>query len=72
VSTVQVSCRPNLLWRISPSSGELIRYQSNHDIYVCSHGGVDMSGGDKMDISSRVRVVRRVWEPMVASCLVWI
>jgi hypothetical protein len=43
---------------------------SNHDVYVCSGGGVAMSGGDGMDTSSRVPVARRTWEPVVVSCLV--
>jgi hypothetical protein len=47
-----------------------IRCQSNHDVYACSHGGVAMSGGNGMHISSRVPIARRMWEPLVASCLV--
>jgi hypothetical protein len=30
-----------------------------------------MLGSDGMNISSRVPVARRTWEPVVASCLVW-
>jgi hypothetical protein len=50
---------------------ELIQYQSNHDVYVCSHDGVTMSGSDKTNISSRVSVVRHVWGPIVTFYLVW-
>jgi hypothetical protein len=69
VLTAWVPCGPDLLWRTPPLSGELIRCQSNHDIYACSHGGVAMSGGDGIDINSRVPIARHTWESMVVSCL---
>jgi hypothetical protein len=71
VLTVRVPCGLDLSWRTLPLSSELIRCQSNHDVYVCSHGGVSMSSGDRMDISSQVPVARRTWEPVVMYCLVW-
>jgi hypothetical protein len=36
--------------------GELIRCQSDHDEYVCSRGGVAMSGSDGTDTSTQVTV----------------
>jgi hypothetical protein len=71
VFTIRVPCELNDLWRTPPSSGELIRCESNHDIYACSHGGVAMSRGNGTEISSLVAVVRRAWEHVVVSCLVW-
>jgi hypothetical protein len=38
--------------------GELIRYQSDHDDYVCSCERVAMLGGDGTDSSTRVPIVR--------------
>jgi hypothetical protein len=64
VLTVQVPFGLDLWWKIPPLSGELIRCQSNHDVYACSRGGVAMSGGD-----SRVPVARPTWEAVAASCL---
>jgi hypothetical protein len=47
--------------------GELIRCQSDHIDYACSCRRVGMSGGDRMDSSTLVPVVRCVWVPMVMS-----
>jgi hypothetical protein len=60
----------DLLWRTPSLSGELIRCQSNRGIYVCSRGGVTISGVDGTDTSSRVSIASCMWEPVVASCLV--
>jgi hypothetical protein len=43
---------PDLSWKPPPFSGNLIRCQSNHDMYACSRGVVVMSGGDGMNTSS--------------------
>jgi hypothetical protein len=69
VLTVQIPCGPDLSWRTLPLSGELIRCQSNDDVYEYSRGGVAISGGDGADISSRVPIARCTWELVVASCL---
>jgi hypothetical protein len=71
VLTDWVPCEPDLSWRTLPSSGELIRCQSNYDVCACSRGGVAMSGGDGRDISSQVLIVRRAWLPMYVLCLIW-
>jgi hypothetical protein len=39
---------------------ELIRYQSDHDDYACSHSKVAMSGCDGMGLSTRVPIAKRV------------
>jgi hypothetical protein len=67
VLTVQVPGGPDLLWRTPPLSGELIRCQSDHGDYACSHGGVAMSCGDGMDSSSQVSTTRCTWVPVVMS-----
>jgi hypothetical protein len=71
VLTVQVLSGSNLLIRISSLSDELIRCQSNYGDYLCSYGGVAMSGGDETNPNTRVPVARRVWAPVVISCLVY-
>jgi hypothetical protein len=55
----------------NPLSDELIRCKSNQDVYTCSYGGVAMSDGDEMDITSRVPVAKSTLEPVAASYLVW-
>jgi hypothetical protein len=57
-----------LLCRTLPLLDELIRCQSDHDDYVCSHGGVAMSAGDGMNSNTQVPIAKRTWEPVVASC----
>jgi hypothetical protein len=52
VLTIRVLGGPNLLWRTLPVSGELIRCQSDHEDYACSHGGVAMSSGNGTDTST--------------------
>jgi hypothetical protein len=39
---------------------ELIRYQSDHDDYACSHSKVAMPGSDGMGLSTRVPIAKRV------------
>jgi hypothetical protein len=36
-------------------------------IYACSHGGVPMSGGDRMDSNTQVLAVRCVGDPVAMS-----
>jgi hypothetical protein len=45
----------------------LIRCQSYHGDYACSDGGGSTSGGDEMDFSTRVPVIRSTWAPMAMS-----
>jgi hypothetical protein len=71
VLTVWVPDGPDLLWRIPPILGELIRCQSDQGDFACSHGGVALLGGDGTDFSTRVPAAWRVWAPVVMSCLVW-
>jgi hypothetical protein len=55
---------------ILPSWSGPILYQSHHDSYAClSCNGAALSDGDRTDSSSRVTIDRRVWEPVVMSCL---
>jgi hypothetical protein len=48
--------------------GMLIQCQTYHANYACSYGGVAMSGGDGMDSSTQVPVVRHAWAPVATSC----
>jgi hypothetical protein len=48
---------------------KLIQCQSDQGHYVCSSGRVDMSGGDGIDSSTRVPLIRHMWAPMVTSYL---
>jgi hypothetical protein len=50
--------------------GELIRCQSDHSDYACSHGGVAMLGGDGTDPSTRLLVARHAWVHVDTFCLV--
>jgi hypothetical protein len=65
-------------WGVGPPERESILWsgsilcQSYHDPYACSScNGTTLSGDDGMDSSSRVPVVRRAWELVVTSFLVW-
>jgi hypothetical protein len=65
---------PDFLLRPTPLSGELIRYQSDYDDYVCLHDEVSMLDGDGTDSSTQVPVAKRVWVHVgtcgyVLSCL---
>jgi hypothetical protein len=70
VWTVWVLGGLDLLWRILPLSGELIRCQSDHGDYACYYGEVVMSGGDGTYSTTRVPTVRRASVSMVMACLV--
>jgi hypothetical protein len=61
---------PDPVWRTPLLPSELIRCQSYHSDYVCSHGGDAMSGGDGTDSSTRVSAARHAWTHVVMSCLV--
>jgi hypothetical protein len=47
--------------------GILIRCQNYHGDSACSCGGVDMSGDDGIDSSTRVPTVRCTWAPVAMS-----
>jgi hypothetical protein len=67
---IRVPGGPDFLLRATPLSGELIRYQSDYDDYVCLHGEVAMLDGDGTDFSTQVSVAKRVRAPVVMSYLV--
>jgi hypothetical protein len=67
VLTVRVPGGLDLLLRILPVSDELIRCQSDHTDYACSHCGVAILGGDGMDFSTRVSAAKHTWVPMITS-----
>jgi hypothetical protein len=67
VLTVWVPERLNHTWKDRFCQGILIQHQSYHDDYVCSFGGVAMSGGDGMDFSTRVCAARGAWVLAVLS-----
>jgi hypothetical protein len=69
VLTVWILGGSDLLLRTPPLSNELIRCQSDHDDYRYSHGGVTMSDGDGMNVSTRVPVTRHAWAYVVMSYL---
>jgi hypothetical protein len=48
--------------------GVLIQCQTYHENYVCSCGGVAMSGSDETDSSTQVHAIRCVWVPVAMSC----
>jgi hypothetical protein len=50
--------------------GELIRCQSDHNDYACSHGVVAMSGGDRSAYSPGAR--GRLWSGLVLSSIKWL
>jgi hypothetical protein len=68
VLTTWVRDGPNSSWRTRFYQGILIHCQSYHGDYVCSFDGVVMSGGNRMDSSTQVLVVKRVWAPVATSC----
>jgi hypothetical protein len=68
VLTAWVLDGSDLSWENPSLSGELIRYQSDHNDYMCSHGVVSMLGDDGMGPSTRVLVARHAWVFVVTSC----
>jgi hypothetical protein len=70
VLTTRVADSPNPLLRTRFFQGVLIQCQSYHGDYVCSFGGVAMSGSDGMSSSTQVPAARHMWVPMVMSCRV--
>jgi hypothetical protein len=60
VLTARVFDGPDLLCRILPLSGKLIRCQRDHDDYAIFYKKIAMSDNDETDSSTLVFVARRV------------
>jgi hypothetical protein len=67
VLTTRVSDGPNPPWRSPLLPRRAYRRQSYHGDYVFSCAGVAMSGGDEMDSSTQVHIVRCTWVPVALS-----
>jgi hypothetical protein len=67
VLTTRVSDGPNPPWRSPLLPRRVYRRESYHGDYVFSCAGVAMSGGDEMDSSSQVHIVRCTWVPVALS-----
>jgi hypothetical protein len=70
VLTARVPGGPNLLWEAHLYQDELIQCQRGYGDYVCSCGRFAMSGGDGMDSSTRVPVVRLVMLDLSCNSLI--
>jgi hypothetical protein len=55
----------------APLSGKLMRCQSDHGNYACSHGGVDMSSSGWTSSHTRVPVARHMWLRVVLFGIKW-
>jgi hypothetical protein len=66
--TVRVPGGSDILLRTPPLLSELIRCQSQHGDYACSHDGVAMSGGDGMNSNTRVPIARQEPSGGVTRC----
>jgi hypothetical protein len=72
VLTARVPGGPDRIFYREPQlyQGEIIRCQSDHGDYACSHRGVVMSDSDGMDSGTQMFVAKRTWAPVVMSLLV--